>query len=253
MDWHNYGFTILQINRRNNFFVKLMKFYETRLGRFANGHLCVSQAMQRDLLNRFNIPYRLLNRDNRAHVLYDKANQRFRLLSLEERHEFYKRFFGSVTEGSEQTEFTVKSDTPDENGKIRYRENRPLIIVSSSSYTPDEDFGILVKALTIIDRALVQRPALPQLIFVLTGRGPLRDQFAATFAATRYSKVRVLMRWLEPDDYPRLLGAADLGICFHYSSSGLDLPMKVVDMFATQLPVLAVGYRRYDDGQTIHG
>ena len=43
------------------------------------------------------------------------------------------------------------------------------------------------------------------------------------------------------DDYPRLVGSCDLGISLHYSSSGFDLPMKVVDMFSAQLPCLAIG------------
>ena len=66
-------------------------------------------------------------------------------------------------------------------------------------------------------------------------------------AKAKLVKIAVSTAFLTAEDYPKLLGAADFGVSLHYSSSGLDLPMKVVDMFGTGLPVCQVDYKCIDE------
>ncbi len=114
------------------------------------------------------------------------------------------------------------------------------MIISSTSWTEDEDFGILLNALQQYDKmAHTESSKLPNLVCVITGKGPLKEHYLDIISKMTLNHVEICTPWLEAEDYPILVGSADLGICLHTSSSGLDLPMKVVDMFGCGVPVCA--------------
>ena len=87
VDWHNYGYTIMQVNHVNRHLVSIAKFYELFLGRFADYNLTVSQAMKEDLA-------RIAPAIGRKpiHVLYDRATPKFKMItSLKEKYELFKK------------------------------------------------------------------------------------------------------------------------------------------------------------------
>jgi len=168
------------------------------------------------------------------------------------------------------TVHTVADDTDGGQGEIfegdqySYRDGRPALIVSSTSWTADEDFGMLLEAAVMYDRRVAAllgesdaaflnssleahtvaeaASPFPRLLFVVTGKGPMRGMYEERIRKLRLRRVAFRTMWLSPEEYPLLLGAADLGVCLHTSSSGLNLPMKIVDMFGCGLPVCAVSY-----------
>ncbi|CAN0578062.1 unnamed protein product, partial [Ectocarpus sp. 12 AP-2014] len=120
--------------------------------------------------------------------------------------------------GQERTLFTTRSA----DGVYELRRDRPALLVSSTSWTPDEDFSVLLEALRRFDlrTASGASPTLPLVMVVVTGKGPDKAKYVARMRAARMSRVAVCTAWLEPEDYPLLLGSADLGICLHTSTSG---------------------------------
>lgn len=118
------------------------------------------------------------------------------------------------------------------------------LLVSSTSWTPDEDFSLLLEALCSYSGSSKRQP---HILAIITGKGPQKQMYLEHIASlkkeSKLQNVSIETAWLSAEDYATLLACADLGVCLHMSSSGVDLPMKVVDMFGAGLPV--VGYGNY--------
>jgi beta-1,4-mannosyltransferase len=135
-------------------------------------------------------------------------------------------------------------------GMPELRPERPALLLSSTSWTADEDFSLLLTALDKYQAAISSGKVLPKLLVVITGKGALRQSFEEAVQErerSTWTDVCVRCHFLSAKDYPTLLGCADLGVSLHTSSSGRDLPMKVVDMFGCGVPVLAKGFGCIDE------
>jgi beta-1,4-mannosyltransferase len=228
--------------------VAAAKTYERVLGGMFSGHICVTHAMSRWLKDNWGIV---------ATVLHDKPPAFFHRCSISERHALHDRIKSSLSipESSSTNPLGFRRykdilNSKDKNlftellasGVVEDRLNRPAIIVSSTSWTPDEDFSILLDAVVQLDNDIREDSTMPNMIFIITGKGPEKAHYVDVIKSLDLRRCCILTMWLEMGDYPLLLGSADLGVCLHTSSSGLDLPMKVVDMFGAALPVCAVSF-----------
>jgi len=99
--------------------------------------------------------------------------------------------------------------------------------------------------MTLLLEGLMQwdaAPSGPRLFVLITGRGPLRDGFERRISGIRWRRAEVHTAFLDPAGYRELLCAAHFGFCMHRSSSGVDLPMKIMDLFGARTPVCALDY-----------
>jgi len=209
IDWHNLSHTVAAIRLgESHRAVKALARSERRWAKRADGHLAVSQALATWLSSHYGIT---------AAVVYDRPVAAF-----------------SRTMPSAAAPMWTKLVAD-----ARLTADRLPLVVCPTSWTPDEDFDLLLEALERADRSL---PPVPSLAVILTGRGALRVAFEARLARRSFSAIAVRTLWLEPDDYPVVIGMADLGLCLHQSSSGLDVPMKVADFRGAGVPVAAFDY-----------
>ncbi len=222
IDWHNFGYSMLALKLgAHHPVVRLARWYERSMGRRADRHMCVSQAMQKELAENWGIL--------EATVVYDRPAAQFAPVPPAARDEFIRRLSAGLG-------FPL-------NGI-----SRPALVVCPTSWTDDEDYSMLLEAaarceqlIAVHDHSARERQ-FGDLVIVISGQGPLRGRYEAEIRALALDRVHLCTLWMEPEDYPLLIGAADLGLCCHRSSCGIDLPMKIADLFGAGVPVLALDY-----------
>ena len=228
IDWHNLGHTLLGLRfGPRHPAVRVYGWLERAGGRLGDGHLAVSAALARWLEAKWGLA--------RVAVAYDRAPADAAPLPDDERARVRQALAG-------------RAGLP--------ASPAPAIVIGPTSWTADEDFDLLLDAIDRLEARARTAGAFPPLLVLLTGLGPRRAAVEARLAARPAGRVVPRTAWLDGHEYPRALAAADLGLCFHRSSSGLDLPMKLADMRAAGLPACALAYtpalaERFAEGE--HG
>jgi len=219
IDWHNLGFSQLQLKLgRWHPAVRLARWFERRDARRVEGNLCVSRGLAAFLQSRFGV--------ENARVLYDRPASAFSPIDRADRERYRQALF---------TRLGVHGSTVG-------------FIVCPTSWTEDEDFDLIIDAVPRLEQrirgweAAAPGRRFADMVILVTGDGARRAEFERRFAGLPARRVQLRARWLEPEDYPRVVGSADLGLCLHRSSSGLDIPMKVADLFGAGVPVCALDY-----------
>lgn len=221
IDWHNLNWSILNLkyHNENHPVVRAMKYYEKFCGKhFADLNLTVTSALQNYLIEEFR-----LSKDKIV-TLYDRPSEIFQPLDSQ------KSLKDIVQRNS-----SIFSDTG-------YNQLTDRILITSTSFTADEDFTVLVNALVTLEQILSSQQSKNNIIMIITGKGPLKSKFLNMVKSHKWQHVKIKSLWLPILEYRSILKIADLGISLHYSSSGLDLPMKIVDLFGSGVPVLSMNY-----------
>jgi beta-1,4-mannosyltransferase len=218
IDWHNFGHSILALKLGEDHpLVRVSKWYETTLAKPAYAHLTVTNAMAKTLRSDYGLKASVLSLHDRPANLYQPLDNAQQLAFLQRYSPVQPQFDSLIT------------------GKTK-------MLVSSTSWTADEDFSLLLDGLCSYSASATStHPQLPELFVVITGKGPQKQMYLDKIQALRegdsLEMINIHTDFLSFEDYALLLGSADLGISLHTSSSGVDLPMKVVDMFGAGLPV----------------
>jgi beta-1,4-mannosyltransferase len=249
IDWHNLGYSMLE----GGLIRRVAEAFERRMAPLADGHIIVTRAMKEFLAREMELPPSSLR------VVPDCPPTIFRPRPLREQHEILSKLHPGIcrsvpatwstnasvdngSNGSGDVTTTLLTEYDCSSNVYRARRGRPAFVTSSTSWTPDEDFGVLLSALLKLDAKIDSEVSSLRVLVVVTGKGPQKREYEDRMSQLQLRNVAVQTLWLEPADYPKLLACADVGVSLHTSTSGLDLPMKVLDLFGCEAPVCALNF-----------
>tara|TARA_A100001015_G_C14991666_1_gene714235 strand:+ start:142 stop:975 length:834 start_codon:yes stop_codon:yes gene_type:complete len=209
VDWHNLSYTIAEQKKRSSLISYLLKTTEKKAAITFKYQICVSKAMQVWFDYHWNAKHLMHFPDGpfESFRSIDDVNQAASILT---------QFIPSLEWSSD---------------------DRPIVCLTSTSWTEDERFDILWDALTMYDKRFLDCDI--HLYMLITGKGPKKAEFEKKLMFHPFSHVQVLTLWLNYEDYTKLVRSVDVGLSLHDSTSGLDLPMKILDMLGSNIPVIA--------------
>jgi beta-1,4-mannosyltransferase len=154
----------------------------------------------------------------RKATFHDRPQETSHRLSAGSAHELFKKLDNVFTPiyqenflprpSSSETIFSTASKAVNGIPGPAWRKDRPALLISSTSWTADEDFSLLLDAARQYEAQARQNAKLPKLVVVITGKGGMKAAFEESVKELEkeWKKVRILTAWLEAGDYPKLLG-----------------------------------------------
>jgi beta-1,4-mannosyltransferase len=226
VDWHNFGYTLLQpssISRALYYCVE-----HAFAIRHCDGNFSVSFAMKNALVREFGMDY------DKIIVCKDKPKKEFAKTTESQAVQLMEFLCQSCPEVRRCDFFeNPKSST------WKGSDERPYVLVCATSWTIDERMDILFDAIEHYEKSNTSR----EIYLFITGKGPMRLETMKRAQKKPLCKVKISSLWLSSEHYRQLVGFADFGLSFHASSSGYDLPMKVVDYLAGGIPCFCLRYK----------
>jgi beta-1,4-mannosyltransferase len=201
LDWHNLGYTMIELGGPVR---AIAKAYERRCGPWADGHLSVTNALANFLTTDLLVSTSQYRPAPIIRVLHDSPPAVFRLRTLAEQHGLLQRLSMSLVlpaawQGKidqENTSSATLGTVMDGRRRVRPRPHRPALVVSSTSWTPEEDMGMLLEACVAVDAQIVAQDSSLRIVCLISGKGPLKEMYEERISKLKLTAVVILTLWV---------------------------------------------------------